>query len=107
MENQFRDALEQSLVREHRQAGIRLSRATTYITCLCGAEFTGPDWWTRHLVEEATRAVQAVAEKISVDVSRAKVVVVHPPERNEPRRFPVLEVSTAGDTKAAPYGRSN
>lgn len=107
MEDQIREALEQSLVREHRQAGIRLSRATTYITCLCGAEFTGPDWWSRHLVEESTKAVQAVVEKISVDVSRAKVVVVHPSEGNEPRRFPVLEVSTTGDTKAGLYGGSN
>lgn len=63
MEDQIREALQDALIREHQLTGIKLSRATTYIICKCGAEFTGPDWWTRHLVEEATKAVEVVTDK--------------------------------------------
>lgn len=63
MEDQIREALQYTLIREHQLTGIRLSRATTHITCKCGAEFTGPDWWTRHLVEEASKAVEVVTDK--------------------------------------------
>ena len=97
MEDQIREALGQSLIREHQLTGIKLSRATTYITCKCGAEFTGPDWWTRHLVDETTKAVMEVAGKIRVDDSQSQVIVIHPPEGNESRWAPDLEVSPTGE----------